>query len=687
MKKILVILILMLSLSGCAFLRRTTTTPPVTTTTTIPTTVTTEGVPVTLTFEANIAQADLTISRAAPFYAGDTLTLEAQAVEGYRFVHWIDVNSQLIIGRNPVYVFTLLASRTIQAIYYPENTSAIVLASNIDGITLTQPVDVAMDEPFTLSAPEQAGSVFRYWQDALTQEILSNDRSITFTPQAVHYLIAVYEVWTKVGLEYETGFEDVTKSAYAIASIETSERSWTLDDALIGSSDNDQKADLRSVRIRNGVLESDFSIKGLRRLQFGYGRYLSDSLSDISVYVSHNQAQWILLDEVQADGTWKTFDFEFTDLWYQSHTLEADTPLYVRIESLNAYRVNIDHIRLYRDFYHTPDLPDLFMSEGAHFPNDSERITIHFSQDFITHYSLNDVWEPSGCIATDVDSGDDVCLTYGQVDTSKPGYHEVIYYALDADGFYSSTVVRHGVFEDARLLEIDYTGYYDGIEGLHGEALVAALRGIIQHDIERKSYAEARQILQDADVHPDYDDKVLTIYSRDAVARVWDETSWHREHVWPNSRLGVPRVTNTERNIASDLHNLRAIVPSINSSRSNKVFTTSTTSDTYDPGILDQGDVARILFYMVIMYPELSLVNEILPNDPETNYTPEGAKMAVFNDLLLWHRVDEVDMFEHQRNEVIYQNQNNRNPFIDHPHLVALIWMDAYDRAFDRDQP
>ncbi len=680
----MVILILMLSLSGCAFFRRTTPTQPMTT---ITTTVITEGVPVTLTFQANIAQAELTVSRAAPFFAGDTLTLEAQAVEGYRFVHWIDVTSQLIIGRNPVYVFTLLASRTIQAIYYPDNISAIFLASNIDDITLTQPVDVVMDEPVTLSAPAQAGCVFRYWQDALTQEIISNHSQLTFTPQQVHYLFAIYEVWTKIGLEYATGFEDVTKSAYAKASIETEERSWTLDDALIGSSDNDQKAGLRSVRIRNGVLESDFSIKGLRRLQFGYGRYLSDSLSDITVYVSHNQAQWIVLDEVQADGTWKTFDFQFTDLWYQSHALETDMPLFVRIESATANRVNIDHIKIYRDVYHTPENPDLFMSEGAHFPNDSERITIRFSQDFITHYSLNDVWEPSGCIATDMYSGDDSCLVYGHVDTSKPGYHEVIYYALDADGFYSSTIIQHGVFEDASLLEIDYTGYYDGIEGLHGEALVAALRTIIHQDIVRKSYAEAREILQDADVHPDHDDKVLTIYSRDAVARVWDETSWQREHVWPNSRLGVPRVTNTERNIASDLHNLRAIVPTINSSRSNKVFSTSTTSDTYDPGALDRGDVARILFYMVVMYPELSLVNEILPNDPETNYTLEGAKMAVFNDLLSWHRADEVDQFEQQRNEVIYQYQNNRNPFIDHPYLVTLIWMDAYDRAFNRDLP
>ncbi|WP_425436649.1 endonuclease [Paenibacillus donghaensis] len=51
---------------------------------------------------------------------------------------------------------------------------------------------------------------------------------------------------------------------------------------------------------------------------------------------------------------------------------------------------------------------------------------------------------------------------------------------------------------------------------------------------------------------------------------------------------------------------------------------------------------------------------------------PEHGKLSTF---LEWNELDPVDMFEKRRNEVIYQKyQHNRNPFIDHPEWVDLIW-------------
>ena len=44
-------------------------------------------------------------------------------------------------------------------------------------------------------------------------------------------------------------------------------------------------------------------------------------------------------------------------------------------------------------------------------------------------------------------------------------------------------------------------------------------------------------------------------------------------------------------------------------------------------------------------------------------------------DLLLeWHRLDPVDDFERQRNDVIYSYQKNRNPYIDKPAYVHLVF-------------
>jgi len=197
--------------------------------------------------------------------------------------------------------------------------------------------------------------------------------------------------------------------------------------------------------------------------------------------------------------------------------------------------------------------------------------------------------------------------------------------------------------------------YYEGAEGLEGNELKEFLTALVNTDFTGVSYAQAKEALAEADADPNNPTKVLTIYSRDRVNAEWDSTSWHREHVWPNSRLGIERVSESGINQASDLHNLRAIVPAINSSRGNKVFAEETGPETYYPGDDDKGDVARILFYMVICYPELDLVDEVLANDPDTNYTPDGAKMAVLSCLISWHQQDPPDDFERNRNEVIYQ--------------------------------
>jgi hypothetical protein len=44
-------------------------------------------------------------------------------------------------------------------------------------------------------------------------------------------------------------------------------------------------------------------------------------------------------------------------------------------------------------------------------------------------------------------------------------------------------------------------------------------------------------------------------------------------------------------------------------------------------------------------------------------------------DILLdWNAQDPVNAYEQNRNNIIYNNQGNRNPFIDNPYLATLIW-------------
>jgi endonuclease I len=171
-----------------------------------------------------------------------------------------------------------------------------------------------------------------------------------------------------------------------------------------------------------------------------------------------------------------------------------------------------------------------------------------------------------------------------------------------------------------------------------------------------------------SDVDPNNPNNIILVYSRTSVSSTWDEgVTWNREHVFPQSLLDV-KTSNSSRHKGADYHNLKPANPSMNSSRGNKYFAETTTTTSYAPPSIVRGDVARILFYMVTMWPELSLVDVTGSNSPAT------FQMAQLSLLVKWHLEDPVDAFETNRNEVIYSKQGNRNPYIDHQEFVCRVW-------------
>ena len=261
-------------------------------------------------------------------------------------------------------------------------------------------------------------------------------------------------------------------------------------------------------------------------------------------------------------------------------------------------------------------------------------------------------------------------------------------YEQDENGFYYYN-----------LNDYESGDYYFNAKGLTGTLLADQLHLIVNDGFNPISYGDARYVLSYSDRDPaNNNESVRGIYDNDVISTTWIGTgagAWQREHVWPNSKLGIPRVNNNSKNQGSDLHNLRAIT-GINQTRSNRYFADGTGdavtvgTEGFYPGDDHKGDVARILFYMAIMYEELELTNDLdlLSNNPDTNYTYDGAYAGILDLLIVWHKEDPVDEFEIQRNEFIYSGiatdpnnreiapQGNRNPFIDHPELVHIIWED-----------
>lgn len=259
----------------------------------------------------------------------------------------------------------------------------------------------------------------------------------------------------------------------------------------------------------------------------------------------------------------------------------------------------------------------------------------------------------------------------------------IVYFIKDEEPYtpvYSTDQNEAGFYYYNYVSSEDY--YYEAND-LVGTNLIDQLYQIINTDVNLRTYNEVRYILEESDVSIDDPTQLWNIYDGQLVLATWDGgTTWNREHVWPNSRLGMDTVLPYQRNQATDLHNLRAATPSVNSSRSDRFYSNGRGSNTitsnggYYPGDDHKGDVARIILYMAIMYKDiLTLTSDLeLLQDESDHYTLDGARMGMLNLLLDWHKEDPVDAFERQRNEVIFTHQNNRNPFIDKPEYVHLIW-------------
>ena len=266
--------------------------------------------------------------------------------------------------------------------------------------------------------------------------------------------------------------------------------------------------------------------------------------------------------------------------------------------------------------------------------------------------------------------------------------------------------------------------YYQEANGKSSEQLKEALHQIISNHTVfpyTSSSTDTWDILQLSDQDPENHDNMILVYTgrsqdkgyRDGSGNYsqyengngTQNNSWNREHVWPKSH-GFP---DEDDNAYTDVHNLKPSDRSVNSSRGTKDYDYGgsqhsealdclTDSDSWEPSNLVKGDIARVLFYMVVRYDpgydhnnnsfDLELVDYTTPgnNDPI---------LGKLSSLIQWHLDDPVDDFEINRNEVIFGFQQNRNPFIDHPNLVNFLWGEnvgqnwneslSYNNSFDND--
>ncbi|OCA68990.1 endonuclease I [Chryseobacterium artocarpi] len=246
-------------------------------------------------------------------------------------------------------------------------------------------------------------------------------------------------------------------------------------------------------------------------------------------------------------------------------------------------------------------------------------------------------------------------------------------------------------------------GYYNAANGLSGAALKTALSSIISSGHQDKGYNGLWTAYKTTDIDKDYenDGSILDIYSEKPVGAdpykympgsnqcgtySTEGNCYNREHIVPQSLF------NQSSPMVSDVHFIRATDGKVNGMRSNypfgkvgsATFTSkngsklgNSSSSGYSGTVFEpidefKGDVARMIFYFVTRYQ--SKLSSFSSGNMLGSSTFPGLQTWELNVLLAWHNQDPVSQAEIKRNNASYTYQGNRNPFIDNPNYVNLIW-------------
>jgi endonuclease I len=251
------------------------------------------------------------------------------------------------------------------------------------------------------------------------------------------------------------------------------------------------------------------------------------------------------------------------------------------------------------------------------------------------------------------------------------------------------------------------TTYYKDAFGKKGETLFSTLHDIIDDHTEypyTSSSTDVWDILKVTDRDTANPDNVILLYSGRSVNAAQEYNSgngWTREHVWSKSRGDF----GTNLGEGTDVHHLRPLDASVNSSRNNRSFDTCVVCDevvddgfhtgsftdqnawTFEPRDDVKGDVARMIFYMAVRYEgDISGEVDLVLTETEPGQGDKDPEHGVLEVLLEWNEEDPVSDWERNRNDIIYdQFQGNRNPFIDYPELAEYLWGDFVGQEWNNE--
>ena len=268
--------------------------------------------------------------------------------------------------------------------------------------------------------------------------------------------------------------------------------------------------------------------------------------------------------------------------------------------------------------------------------------------------------------------------------------------------------------------------YYNSVTATSGQQLAAQLHDLITSTHRTyTSYDDngKNKYQQHTDQYYENGSKVsgyiYEFYSGVKWPNAWDANAgsttggYNREHCWCQSLSGGLW---GDTGGGADMHHLRPVEVTLNSTRGNNKYGTVSGRDSYakyakygsnstyalggylNGGVFEpidskKGDVARIILYTYIHYNSYrvtSLFGSYGTTNGSgssgyfatsllslTNVISQSTESKALALLLQWNTNDPVDDIERRRNEQVAVYQGNRNPFIDNSSYADAIWGDA----------
>ncbi len=329
------------------------------------------------------------VTGAGNYAYNQVVTVIAAGVhEANFFQYWKDADTEEILSYSPVYAFSVFSTRNLEAVY------GLAPATPLNDASITDVLEMR-DGYYTYVG--QFGAIADHL--VLEYGVITNNETGDFNLQTDgintyqvtrynsetnefvvsipknHYAARAYLVvknttddsisivysntknYSTEKLSIVLDFEDESKSSYNLSGGDTvtiDGNDWLLDDALIGTTDYDQKVGNKSLRVDDsGNLASEFAFtNGVDTITFLAARYGTDSAANFTVQYAYewDPTNWITLQDGENDYS---LTIDQTSLTSYSVNINVDASIYIRIlKTSGSTRINFDNV----EFNPLPDI-------------------------------------------------------------------------------------------------------------------------------------------------------------------------------------------------------------------------------------------------------------------------------------------------------------------------------------------